>query len=43
MDYGLDGWILLLQICLNKLLVTNEVISTIEIHFHVPGATIFVL
>jgi hypothetical protein len=40
---GFDGWILLLQICLNKLLLIDEVIWTVEIHFHIPGATIFAL
>jgi hypothetical protein len=37
-----------LQFCssksvLNKLLLTNEVIRNVEIHFHVPGAIIFAL
>jgi hypothetical protein len=33
----------LLQVRLNKLLLTDEVISTVEIPFHVPGATFFAL
>jgi hypothetical protein len=28
---------------LNKLLLTDEVIWNVEIHFHVPGAIIFAL
>jgi hypothetical protein len=28
---------------LNKLLLTDEVIGNVEIHFHVPGAIIFAL
>jgi hypothetical protein len=42
-DCGFDGWILLLQVCLNKFLLTHVVIWTVKIHFHVPGATIFAL
>jgi hypothetical protein len=40
---GFDGWILLLQVYVNKLLLTDVVIWTVEIHFHVPGAIIFAL
>jgi hypothetical protein len=42
-DCGFDWWILLPQVCVNKLLLTDVVIWTVEIHFHVPSATIFAL
>jgi hypothetical protein len=42
-DCGIGGWILLPQVYLNKLFLTDVYICTVEIHFHVPGATIFAL
>jgi hypothetical protein len=40
---GFDGWFFLVQVYLNILLLTDEVIWTVEIHFNVPCATIFAL
>jgi hypothetical protein len=42
-DCGFVGWILLPHIFLNKLLLTDVFIWTVEIHFHVPYATILAL